>query len=143
MKFKKAVAMSLALMMAISCLSACGTNQKLSAREQIIKTNSEIIVAIGSEPETGFDSTTGGHGSITKVIFSTLFKRDKKLGWENDLATGYKVSDDKLTWTVTLRAAKFTDGASVKAEDVLYTYETAKKAGADIELLSSCCITDL
>lgn len=133
MKFKKAVALLLIFAMTVTCLAACGGSKKVSAREQRI-TNSEIIVAIGSEPETGFDSTTGGHGSITKVLFSTLFKRDKKLGWENDLATDYKVSDDKLTWTVTLRDAKFTDGTSVKAEDVVYTYETAKTTGADIDL---------
>ena len=83
----------------------------------------------------GFDSTTGSHGSITKVFFSTLFKRDKELGWANDLATGYQVSEDKLTWTITLRDdALFTDGESVKAEDVAYTYQTAKDSGSDIDL---------
>ncbi|MHC1746840.1 MAG: ABC transporter substrate-binding protein [Cellulosilyticaceae bacterium] len=119
----------------IMSVTACGNSEtKLSARNGRIA-NNEIVVAIGAEPTNGFDATTGGHGSITKVLFSTLFKRDKELGWENDLATGYKVSDDKLTWTVTLREdAKFTDGTSVKAEDVVYTYQTAKEAGADIDL---------
>ena len=32
--------------------------------------NNELVVSIGSEPETGFDSTTGGHGSVTKLFFS-------------------------------------------------------------------------
>lgn len=134
MNLTKFAALFLVCSMSLTGLTACGGDNKVSAREERIK-NSELIVAIGSEPETGFDSTTGGHGSITKILFSTLFKRDKELGWENDLATGYKVSDDKLTWTVSLRDdAKFTDGTSVKAEDVVYTYETAKKAGADIDL---------
>lgn len=133
MNFRKFAAALIICAITVTGLSACGGNKETSSRENRIK-NSEIVVAIGSEPESGFDSTTGGHGSITKVLFSTLFKRDKKLGWENDLAVGYKVSDDKLTWTVTLRDAKFTDGTSVKAEDVVYTYETAKKAGADIDL---------
>ncbi|MDY2628809.1 MAG: ABC transporter substrate-binding protein [Lachnospiraceae bacterium] len=99
------------------------------------KANGEVIVAIGSEPETGFDPSTGGHGSITKVFFSTLFMRDKKLGWTNDLATGYQVSDDKLTWTVTIRDdAYFTDGSKVTAGDVAFTYGTAKESGSDIDL---------
>lgn len=99
------------------------------------KANGEVIVAIGEEPETGFDPSTGGHGSITKVFFSTLFMRDKELGWTNDLATGYQVSDDKLTWTVTIRDdAVFTDGTKVTAEDVAFTYETAKESGSDIDL---------
>ncbi|MDO7203151.1 ABC transporter substrate-binding protein [Paraclostridium bifermentans] len=30
---------------------------------------------------------------------------------ENDLATGYKVSDDRLTWNVSIRdGVKFSDG---------------------------------
>lgn len=133
MNLKRVAAFLLICVLAVTGFTACGADTNTSAREQRI-TNSEIIVAIGSEPETGFDSTTGGHGSITKVLFSTLFKRDKNLGWENDLATGYQVSDDKLTWTISLREAKFTDGSSVLAEDVVYTYETAKDAGTDIDL---------
>lgn len=110
------------------------SNKTTSKREERIK-NNELIVAIGEEPESGFDATTGGHGSLTKVFFSTLFKRDKELGFENDLATGYKVSDDKLTWTVTIRDdAKFTDGEKVTAEDVAFTYETAKNSGSEIDL---------
>ena len=99
------------------------------------KENDQVIVAIGEEPDTGFDPSTGGHGSITKVFFSTLFMRDKELGWTNDLATGYKVSDDKLTWTVTIRDdAVFTDGSRVTAGDVAFTYSTAKESGSDIDL---------
>ncbi|MCT8975191.1 ABC transporter substrate-binding protein [Clostridium sp. CX1] len=135
MKLKKLLSLSIIAAMTVTSFTACGSSKgKVSGREQRIA-NSEIIAAIGAEPEAGFDSTTGGHGSITKVLFSTLFKRDKKLGWENDLATGYKVSDDKLTWTVTIRKdAMFTDGTPVKAEDVKYTYETAKKSGSEIDL---------
>lgn len=105
-----------------------------AARDERIA-NKEVIVAIGSEPETGFDSTTGGHGSITKLVFSTMFARDKELGWVGDLATGYEVSEDRLTWTVTLRDdAAFTDGEKVTAQDVVYTYSTAKESGSDIDL---------
>lgn len=99
------------------------------------KENGEVIVAIGEEPETGFDPSTGGHGSITKVFFSTLFMRDKELGWTNDLATGYRVSDDKLTWTVSIRDdAVFSDGGKVTAQDVAFTYSAAKESGSDIDL---------
>ena len=52
--------------------------------------------------------------------------------WQQD----YKVSDDKLTWTVTIRDdAKFTDGEKLTAEDVAFTYETTKKSGsAEVDL---------
>lgn len=143
MKLKKLLALGLAVALSVTSLVGCSqssssssnsSSEATSKREERIK-NDELIVAIGAEPETGFDATTGGHGSLTKVFFSTLFKRDKDLGFENDLATGYKVSDDKLTWTVTIRDdAKFTDGEPVKAEDVAFTYETAKESGSEIDL---------
>lgn len=97
--------------------------------------NNEAIVAIGAEPTAGFDSTTGGHGSLSRLIFSTLFRRDKALGWENDLATGYTVSEDRLKWTITLREdVMFTNGMPLTSEDVVYTYETAKASGSEVDL---------
>lgn len=114
--------------------SAGGAGTATSGREAR-KEKGQLIVAVGSEPETGFDPSTGGHGSITRVFFSTLFMRDKTLGWTNDLATGYQVSEDKRTWTVTLRDdAVFTDGSKVTARDVAFTYATAKESGSDIDL---------
>ncbi|MGX8797768.1 ABC transporter substrate-binding protein [Fusibacter sp. JL298sf-3] len=133
---KKRLAWLLILMMTLTTVAACGgTEADTFTKRRERKASSEVIVAIGSEPEAGFDSTTGGHGSITRLLFSTLFRRDKALGWENDLATGYSISEDKLTWEVTVREdAVFTNGMPVTAEDVAYTYQTAKDAGADIDL---------
>jgi peptide/nickel transport system substrate-binding protein len=135
MKLKKIGCVLLVMVLAITCFAGCGgSDSEVSAREGRIEKD-ELIVAIGAEPETGFDATTGGHGSITRVFFSTLFRRDKQLGWENDLAAGYTVSPDKLTWTVILRKdALFTDGTPVTAEDVAFTYSTAKESGSDIDL---------
>lgn len=134
MKKTRIMALLLILALTVTCFAGCGKEAKETAREERIA-KGELIASIGAEPEAGFDATTGSHGSITKVFFSTLFKRDKQLGWTNDLATGYQVSPDKLTWTITIRDnAMFTDGIKVKAEDVAYTYQTAKDSGSDIDL---------
>ena len=141
MKLKKNMARLLSLVLLMGTLAGCSNtsssdsdNKTKSAVEQR-KENNELVVAVGAEPEAGFDAITGGHGSITKVFFSTLMKRDKELGWENDLATNYKVSDDKLTWTVTIRNdARFTDGEKLTAEDVAFTYETTKKSSTEVDL---------
>ena len=99
-----ALAFTGAISFGAGSVSAQGTG-----REARIEAD-ELVAAIGEEPETGFDPSTGSHGSITRLFFSTLFRRDKELGWESDLATGYEVSEDKLTWTVTIRDdAYFTD----------------------------------
>ncbi len=134
MKLKKLLAFALCVTLSVGAIG-CGKQEVNKDAKETRREKNELIVAIGTEPETGFDSTTGGHGSITKLVFSTLFKRDKELGWEGDLAKDYQVSDDKLTWTVQLREdALFTDGTKVTAKDVAFTYNSTKKSGADIDL---------
>lgn len=139
MKLKKHIARILGLVLIVGTLSGCSkTSDSESGSKSGIeqrKENNELVVAIGAEPEAGFDAISGGHGSITKVFFSTLMKRDKKLGWENDLATDYKISDDKLTWTVTIRDdVKFSDGKPLTAEDVAFTYKTTKESSTEVDL---------
>lgn len=93
-----------------------------------------VIIAIGSEPET-LDPTKGwGHGN-SPIIQSTLVKYNAELDFENDLATGYELSEDGLTWTFTIRDdAFFTDGEKVTAQDVAFTLETAKAANGSFDL---------
>lgn len=127
----------LPLFLAFTLITGCSANSddKMFNKRAERQAQNEAIVAIGSEPETGFDSTTGGHGSVTRLIFSTLFRRDLSLGWINDLATGYDISKDKLTWTVSIRDdAYFTNGMKLTAEDVAYTFETAQSSGSEVDL---------
>lgn len=141
MKLKKNIAKLLSMILLVGTLAGCSNtsnessdSSKKTGVEQR-KENNELVVAVGAEPEAGFDAITGGHGSITKLFFSTLMKRDKELGWENDLAKDYKISDDKLTWTVTIRDdVKFTDGKTLTAEDVAFTYQTIKESSTEVDL---------
>ena len=93
-----------------------------------------VVIAIGSEPET-LDPTKGwGHGNAP-IVQSTLVKYTADLDFENDLAVGYQLSDDGLTWTFTIRDdAFFTDGEQVTASDVAFTLETAKAAQGSVDL---------
>lgn len=100
-------------------------------------TKTELILAVGSEPQGGFDPTTGWGRYGSPLFQSTLLKRDSNLAIVNDLATGYQVSADRLTWTVTLRKdAKFSDGKPLTAADVQFTFETAAKSGSVIDLIN-------
>ena len=93
-----------------------------------------VIIAIGSEPET-LDPTKGwGHGNAP-IVQSTLVRYTADLTFENDLATGYTLSEDGLTWTFTIRDdAYFTDGEKLTASDVAFTLETAKAAQGAVDL---------
>ena len=109
-------------------------SQKEEAKEEKTK-KEELILAVGSEPETGFDPTTGWGRYGSPLFQSTLLKRDNDLKIVNDFATGYKVDKDGLVWTVTLRNdVKFSDGKPVTAEDVKYTFETAAASGSVVDL---------
>lgn len=93
-----------------------------------------VVIAIGTEPET-LDPTKGwGHGNAP-IVQSTLVRYTADLTFENDLATGYVLSDDGLTWTFTLRDdAYFTDGERLTAADAAFTLETAKAAQGSVDL---------
>ncbi|MBO9606971.1 MAG: ABC transporter substrate-binding protein, partial [Paenibacillaceae bacterium] len=95
----------------------------------------ELVLAIGGEPEAGFDPTTGWGRYGSPLFQSTLLKRDSKLNVVNDLAAGYEVSRDGLVWTVKLRqGVAFSDGHPLTAQDVQYTYQTAAASGSAIDL---------
>ena len=65
------------------------------------------------------------------LIQSTLTVTNPDLTIGYDLATGYTVSDDGLTWTVTIRDdVTFTDGQPLTAQDVAFTYNTVKAASS-------------
>lgn len=63
---------------------------------------------------------------LTTLVFSGLMKFDGNNGLINDLAQDYKVSDDGLTYTVTLKDnIFFQDGVPVTAYDVEFTIKKA------------------
>ncbi|GGF95117.1 ABC transporter substrate-binding protein [Paenibacillus abyssi] len=97
----------------------------------------ELVLAVGAEPEAGFDPTTGWGRYGSPLFQSTLFKRDNELRPVGDLATGYEVSDDGKLWTVKLRDdAKFSDGEPLTAADVQFTFKTAAAGGSVVDLMN-------
>lgn len=95
----------------------------------------ELVVAIGGEPDAGFDPTTGWGRYGSPLFQSTLLTRDDDLRIVNDLATSYEVSADGKTWTVVIREdVKFSDGQPLTAEDVAYTYNAAAQSGSVVDL---------
>lgn len=113
-------------------LAGCSTTNTSQNKD---KPKDELVLAFGSEPETGFDPTTGWGRYGSPLFQSTLLKRDDKLNIVNDLATSYEVSEDGKVWTVKLRNdVKFSDGEPLTAEDVKFTFETAAASGSVIDL---------
>ncbi|WP_134704141.1 ABC transporter substrate-binding protein [Ammoniphilus sp. YIM 78166] len=123
-----------------SILVGCsGSSVPGNSAEQVEKETDtkkdELILAVGSEPETGFDPTTGWGRYGAPLFQSTLLQRDNELKVVNDLATSYEISSDGKVWTVEIRTdVNFSDGKPLTAADVQYTYETAAKSGSVLDL---------
>lgn len=137
-------------------ISGCGAGNVGAGSQNTGSENSEssaagrgtqtdtVIVAMGksSEPATGFDPCISwgcGEHCHEPLIQSTLIRTTVDMGFENDLATDYSVSEDGLTWTFTIRDdVKFTDGERLTASDVAFTFNTAlatENSEADLSML--------
>jgi peptide/nickel transport system substrate-binding protein len=131
----KKMVLAFLLLLALALLPATGCGGNRNGAENEGRPANELVLAIGGEPEAGFDPATGWGEYGSPLFQSTLLRRDHSLALVNDLATGYEVSADGLTWTVRLRAGvKFSDGKPLTAGDVAYTFSTAAASGAVIDL---------
>lgn len=118
--------LSVGLLMGITACKG-GISETGSKAETSDSIRDSVVIAIDSEPET-LDPTKGwGHGN-SPIVQSTLVKYTADLTFENDLATGFELSPDGLTWTFTIRDdARFTDGERVTASDVAFTLKPQRR----------------
>ncbi len=117
-------------------LASCSNDQgseQTTGEEETGRT--ELILAIGGETEEGFDPTTGWGMYGSPLFQSTLLIYDTDFSIEYDLATDLTVSDNGLTYTVDIRDdVVFSDGEPLTADDIVFTFETAKNSGSVIDL---------
>lgn len=130
---KKGLALMLSVLLALSLLTYAGAES--TVEKQYFK------IAIGlNDTLSGFKPTTqGGYGLYAQLMFSPLMKFDvENLKYVPALAEKLEVSEDKLTYTVTLRDAKFHDGKAITADDVIFTYNLfAVVGGVRMDSLAS------
>jgi peptide/nickel transport system substrate-binding protein len=107
----------------------------LLAAPTLAAEKSELVLAIGGEPDTGYDPLLGWGRYGHPLFQSTLLSRDADLVTQPDLATAWTLSDDKLTWTITIReGVTFSDGTPLTAKDVAFTFTRAATAGGALDL---------
>jgi peptide/nickel transport system substrate-binding protein len=107
-----------------------------------------LVVAAHSnikEPKSGFNPLTGwgcGHQNYNPLVQSCLFKTDSNGTIVPDIATDYSISEDGKTWTVNLRDdIKFSDNSVLDADDVAFTFNTAKKTKSELDLTNIANVT--
>ena len=137
-------------LLSLSLITGCASGGTATTTPAAEHPADEVVVVMGptSEPEAGFDPAFGwgaGEHVHEPLIQSTLTVTNADLTIGYDLATGMSVSDDGLTWTVTIRDdVSFTDGEALTAEDVAFTYNTVKATSSvnDFTMLSSAEAAD-
>ena len=141
-KFRRVIVKKIAIsllcisMLATSLLlGGCSSKQAESSKSEVKEAKKELVLALGSEPEGGFDPINGWGRYGSPLFQSTLLKRNQDMNIINDLATGYEVSEDGLTWTVSIREdAKFSDGQPLTSEDVVFTFEKLMESSSTVDL---------
>lgn len=134
-------------------LAACGTtsSQNTVSNEAQVPQAHQVIIAMGpsNEPDAGFDPCVAwgcGEHVHEPLIQSTLITTDENMAFVNDLATDYSCSDDKLTWTFSIRGdVTFSDGEPLTASDVAFTLNTIKdsvRAQADLSYVARVAAPD-
>lgn len=96
-------------------------------------TKDEVVIGFTSVP-SNYDPLNGFYNGV-QILYSALVQTNSDMEVIADLATEYTVSEDALTYAFTLReGAKFSDGTAITAEDVVFSFETAKANASSLDL---------
>jgi peptide/nickel transport system substrate-binding protein len=83
-------------------------------------------------------ATGAANSSISRLMFSGLFKFDNNNKLVGDLAKDYKLGNNQTSYVVHLRQdVKWHDGQPFTADDVVFTYQTIQNPEAQSSLYSS------
>ena len=96
-------------------------------------TKDEVVIGFTSVPSS-YDPLNGFYNGV-QILYSALVQTNSDMEVIADLATEYTVSEDALNYAFTLReGAKFSDGTAITAEDVVFSFETAKANASSLDL---------
>lgn len=111
--------------------SSVNSSQTSVKRDRKGRAADELVVSMGARLPHEFDPKERyGMYNEAHITHSTLLRRTAKLEIVGDLAKDYTVSRDGLVWTFNLHNDfKFSNGETVTAEDVKFSYEMLKEDG--------------
>lgn len=123
------------MLLLLACSRASEDNKEVQ-RDRKGRANDEIIVSMGARIPHEFDPKERyGMYNEAHITHSTLLRRTADLEIVGDFAKNYTVSEDGLVWTFDLHDDfKFSNGESVTAEDVKFSYEMLKEDGKHWDL---------
>ena len=114
MQKKKIVGLVMALGLAGLFLTACGKQQTTSKQQELRLSASASLDTIDISKATGYGQTGN--------VFESFYRLGKNGQPTAGLAKKATVSADGLTWTFTLRDAKWSNGDQITAQDFVYSW---------------------
>lgn len=113
--------------------SAPENNGKTPEQGNAPEVKDELVIGFNSVP-SNYDPLNGFYNGV-QILYSALVQTNADMEIVSDLATDYTVNEDALTYTFILRdGAKFSDGTAITAEDVIFSFETAKGNASSLDL---------
>ena len=104
-------------------LAGCGGNDQSKPKTTVKKDSAVVYLGTRSEPRMGFDPMKGfANVDGISIFHSNLLKLNEDLTFEKEIAQDYKISEDGLTYTFTLKDIKCSDGQPLTAEDVKFSF---------------------
>lgn len=128
---QKGMTLTLVILLCLAVLAGCGgTNGQRAAAK-----SNAIVAYVGTNIfDSSLDPVKGAMSYGYAFTNAALIKVAPSSEYVGDMATDWRVSEDALVYTFTLREdVKFSDGSPMTVKDVVFTYETVKKNQASNE----------
>ena len=126
---------SIAIVLVLASITGCHRTIKEKTLSGSSRSKDTLIISLGSECCSGNLDPTQKSGKAYDFFHTGLMKIGQDLKPYPDLCTSYTLSRDNKTYTFTLRKnVHFSDGSDFTADDVVFTYKTAKESALSINL---------
>ena len=125
-------------MASLVTLAAAGVLAADQAAAQNVKRGGTLVIARPEEPLSWNPYTQGDNGSIYAIeqVCDSLVEADATgRGLRPGLAESWEMSADGLSYTFTLRDAKFSDGSPVTVDDVVFSWGKLNDPSAAYQFL--------
>ncbi|EJX00906.1 dipeptide-binding protein, partial [gut metagenome] len=126
---KRILAILLVAVMAIGMFVGCGVNEEATSGSEMsagVHAN-EITVGLANDLDSNLDphkTTKAGTREVMFNVFDGLLKPTPNGDLAPALAEKYEVSENRLTYTFTLRdGVQYHNGDTVKASDVVWSFK--------------------
>jgi peptide/nickel transport system substrate-binding protein len=133
---KKYLSIILSVVLIISIFTACTSQQTTEEYKLVTQTTTEIVTDTTSfklsysqsDSLNPFESETLNNQILEELVFDSLFTLDENFEAQPNIATSYSYTDNKTLVVTIPSGIKFSNGKSLNAKSVVYSFNEAKSS---------------